>query len=133
MSSATTSTSSWLRGPLGTFTWRMLATVLGGEGICVVLGAFLARSVAATNDSATSDLQLGAGLVLGVLCFVAAGGMRRGWGLPLGWLVQALVLLSAVVVPMMLGVGLIFGALWVVCLRKGHQIDAALAERASIG
>ncbi len=111
----------------------MLATVLGGEGICVVLGAFLARSVAATNDSATSDWQLAGGLMLGLLCFVAAGGMRRGWGLPLGWVVQVLVLLSAIVVPMMLGVGLIFGALWVLCLRKGQQIDAVIAQQASLG
>ena len=118
---------------LGKFTWRMLATVLAGEGICVLLGATLARSVAAANDSSTTGLQLTGGIVLGLLCFVAAGGMRRCWGLPLGWVVQVLVLLSALVVPMMLGVALIFGAMWIVCLRKGRQIDVEQARRASLG
>ena len=60
---------------------------------------------------------------------VAAGLMRRPWGVTLGWVVQALTLLSALVVPMMLVVGLFFLALWVTCLVKGAQIDAEMARR----
>ena len=33
----------------------------------------------------------------------------------------------------MLGVALIFGAMWIVCLRKGRQIDVEQARRASLG
>jgi hypothetical protein len=43
--------------------------------------------------------------------------------------VQALTLLSALVVPMMLIVGLFFLALWVTCLVKGTQVDAVVARR----
>lgn len=121
---------SWLRGPLGKFTWRMLATVLAGQGLSVMLGAVLARSLAATSGEGSPAAQLWAGLGLGLACFVAAGGMRRGWGLPLGWLCQALTLASALVVPMMLWVGLMFLALWVYCLVRGPRIDAAVAARA---
>ncbi len=121
---------SWVRGPLGKFTWRMLAAVLGGEGICILLGAVLARSVAATAGSGDSGLRLWLGVALGLLCFAAAGGMRRGWGLPVGWAVQALTLASALVVPMMIWVALMFLALWTYCLHKGIRIDAMMAERA---
>ena len=55
--------------------------------------------------------------------------MRRPWGVTLGWVVQALTLLSALVVPMMFVVGLFFLALWVTCLVKGAQVDAEMARR----
>jgi hypothetical protein len=112
-------------GQTGKFTFRMLATVLGGQSICILLGALVARAIAATDEgsgSGTAYLVVGVGL--GVLCIVAAGLMRRPWGVTLGWVVQALTLLSALVVPMMLIV-----ALWVTCLVKGTQVDAVVARR----
>ncbi|MCA0179190.1 MAG: DUF4233 domain-containing protein [Actinobacteria bacterium] len=118
-----------MRAPLGKFTWRMLATVLAGQGISIMLGAVLARSLAATTGEGHPGVQLWSGLALGLLCFVAAGGMRRGWGLPLGWAIQVLTLASALIVPMMLWVGLMFLALWVYCRRKGPVLDAQIAER----
>lgn len=119
---------SWFRGPLGKFTWRMLAVVLAGQGLCILLGAVLARSMAATDGDRSPGLVLAIGCGLALLCFAAAGGMRRGWGLPIGWLVQVLSFASAVVVPAMLGVGLIFGSLWVLSLIKGARIDAQEAQ-----
>ncbi|NUO36147.1 MAG: DUF4233 domain-containing protein [Dermatophilaceae bacterium] len=117
-------------GLTGKFTFRMLATVLGGESICIVLGALVARGVSAANDGGgRSTAYLLVGFGLGALCVVAAGMMRRPWGLTLGWVVQALTLLSALVVPMMLVVGLFFLALWVTCLVKGAQIDAEMSRR----
>jgi hypothetical protein len=117
-------------GQTGKFTWRMLATVLGGESVCVLLAALVARGVTATDDpGARSTVYLLIGFGLGALCIVAAGLLRRPWGVTLGWVVQALILLSAFVVPMMLVVGLFFLALWVTCLVKGTQIDAAMARR----
>ena len=117
-------------GPTGTFTWRMLATVLGGQSICILLGALVARGVTAAGEAgARSTAYLLVGFGLGALCVVAAGLMRRPWGVTLGWVVQALTLLSALVVPMMLVVGLFFLALWVTCLVKGAQVDAEMARR----
>ena len=117
-------------GTTGKFTFRMLATVLGGQSICILLGALVARAVAATDEgSGSGTAYLVVGFGLGALCIVAAGLMRRPWGLTLGWVVQALTLLSAVVVPMMFVVGLFFVALWVTCLVKGAQVDAEMARR----
>ncbi|WP_020142661.1 DUF4233 domain-containing protein [Terracoccus sp. 273MFTsu3.1] len=117
-------------GQTGKFTFRMLATVLGGQAICILLGALVARAIAATDEgSGPSTAYLVVGLGLGALSIVAAGLMRRPWGVTLGWVVQALTLLSALVVPMMLIVGLFFLALWVTCLVKGAQVDAVVARR----
>ncbi|MGO4362191.1 DUF4233 domain-containing protein [Terrabacter sp. RAF57] len=117
-------------GQTGKFTFRMLATVLGGQAICILLGALVARAVAATDEgSGPSTAYLVVGLGLGALSIVAAGLMRRPWGVTLGWVVQVLTLLSALVVPMMLIVGLFFLALWVTCLVKGSQVDAVVARR----
>ena len=117
-------------GQTGTFTFRMLATVLGGQSICILLGALVARGVSAASDGGgRSTAYLLVGFGLGALCVVAAGLMRRPWGVTLGWVVQALTLLSALVVPMMFVVGLFFLALWVTCLVKGAQVDAVVARR----
>ena len=66
-----------------------------------------------------------------VLCLLAAGMMRRPWGVTLGWVVQALTLISAVVVPAMLLVGLLFLALWVLCMVQGARVDILQAQRAA--
>jgi len=117
-------------GQTGTFTFRMLATVLGGQSICILLGALVARGVSAASDGGgRSTAYLLVGFGLGALCVVAAGLMRRPWGVTLGWVVQALTLLSALVVPMMFVVGLFFLALWVTCLVKGAQVDEEMARR----
>ncbi|GAA2746065.1 hypothetical protein GCM10009868_30050 [Terrabacter aerolatus] len=117
-------------GQTGKFTFRMLATVLGGQSICILLGALVARAIAAADEGSRSGTAyLVVGLGLGALCIVAAGLMRRPWGVTLGWVVQALTLLSALVVPMMFVVGLFFLALWVTCLVKGAKVDAEMARR----
>src|SRR6478735_10559717 len=55
-------------GQTGKFTWRMLATVLGGESVCVLLAALVARGVTATDDpGARSTVYLLIGFGLGAL------------------------------------------------------------------
>ena len=121
-----------LAGPLGKFTWRMLATVLAGQGISISLGALVARGMAIASGHPNPDLFMWGGLGLALLCLVSAGLMRRPVGLPLGWLCQALTLLSAIVVPTMLIVGLIFLGLWVLCLVQGTKIEKMVAARETI-
>ena len=119
-------------GITGKFTYRMLATVLAGQSVCLFLGALVARAVTASggdDGSGTAYLVVGCGLA--VLCVLAAGSMRRPWGVTFGWVIQALTLLSALVVPMMFFVWLIFLALWVGCLVQGDKVDRLDARRAA--
>ena len=118
-------------GTTGKFTWRMLATVLGGEAVCIALGALVARGLAATDTASTASptAYLVVGIGLAALAIVAAGTLRRPWGITLGWVVQALTLLSALVVPLMLVVGIFFLTMWVTCLIQGARIDAEVAQR----
>jgi len=119
-----------LVGRTGRLTWRTLATTLGGQSLVLLFGALVARgqAIAAGRDDAGTLLWGGCGLAL--LAIVAAGLMRGPLGLPLGWLVQLLTWLSALVVPAMLGVALVFTAIWVLCLVKGQEADALVAARA---
>lgn len=119
-----------LYGRLGAFTWRMLATVLAGQGVVVFLGALVARALASAEGDERSGTWLWVGSGLALLCFLAAGMLRRPWGVTLGWAIQALTFATALVVPAMLAVGPIFLALWVTCLVQGRRVDVAQAERA---
>ncbi|WP_324144025.1 DUF4233 domain-containing protein [Intrasporangium sp.] len=108
----------------------MLAAVLFGQSICVFFGALVARAIAATGpDSGLSTTYLLVGTGLAVLSLVAAGLMRRPFGVTLGWVVQVLTLTSALVVSAMLVVGLIFLAMWIAFFIMGSRIDQAQAER----
>lgn len=116
-------------GHLGKFTWRMLATVLAGQGVVIFLGALVARALADAGGDARSGVWLWVGVGLAVLCLVVAGLMRRPWGVTLGWVMQAATFAAALVVPMMLAVGLIFLAIWVLCMVQGDRVDRLQAER----
>ncbi len=120
-----------LTGRLGTFTWRMLAMVLGSQGVVILLGALVARGTALAEGADNAQTLLWLGVGLAVVAFVGAGLMRGPLGLPVGWVVQVLTWASAVVVPAMIGVGLVFTGLWVLCLVKGRQIDATMQARES--
>ena len=95
-------------GTLGKFTWRMLATVLGSQSILIFFGALVARGNAIAAGDAEGGRLLTVGSLLAVAAIVAAGLMRTSLGLPLGWLVQIATWASALVVPAMIGVGLVF-------------------------
>lgn len=74
--------------------------------------------------------------VITVLCVVAAATLPRkamgsGVGLTLGHIAQACVLLTAFVMPMMLIVGVIYTAMWVVAVYWGKRIDREATEWAN--
>ena len=116
-------------GSLGRFTWRMLATVLAAQGIVVFLGALVARGLANAVGDDRDSTWLWVGIGLAVLCFLAAGLMRRPWGVTLGWLIQVATFVSAAVVPAMLAVGVIFLALWVGSLILCRRVEDQMAAR----
>jgi Protein of unknown function (DUF4233) len=104
-------------------TRRLAAVVIGSQGLAVFFGALVARGIAAADRESTAGGLLLVGSVFAVVCVLAAGLMRRPWGVTLGWVMQVATLLSALVVPMMLVVGLVFLALWVTALVQGVAMD----------
>jgi hypothetical protein len=119
-----------LYGRQGKFTFRLLALALLGQAVILSFFALVARGNAiASGDPEGGTRLLWVGLGLAGLALVASGLMRGPVGITLGWVVQVLTWVSAVVVPVMVGVALVFTALWVLLLVQGMKVDALVAQR----
>jgi hypothetical protein len=99
---------------------RLCSVVLGFEGLVVFFGALVASRM--SDVSAGTALAVGGGLALAAI--LATGALRSPYGIKIGWAVQVLVLATGVIVPAMVVMGLIFGALWVSALRIGEIVAA---------
>lgn len=73
------------------------------------------------------------GLVVAALMIVTAGAVHTRAGVIVGWVLQAVVALSAILVPAMLLVALIFGGLWGFSMIQGPRIEARARSAASEG
>ncbi len=106
-------------------TRRLCSVVLIFEGFVVFFGALVASRMSDDVSSGTA-LAVGGGLALG--CVLATGLLRSAAGIPVGWALQALVLATALIVPAMLFMGLLFGALWIAALRIGSMVAEGLSS-----
>lgn len=106
----------------GGSTQKALASiVLGFELIIVVLMGLTIFGLG-TLDPRELGLFLGGGLALLIIAGLAL--MRVGRvGLVIGWIVHLLMLLTGIVLPVAVFVGLIFTALWTFCMVRGAKID----------
>lgn len=103
---------------------RQLAGIaIGTQSLILFFGALVAWGMANANGSAHKNLYLWVGIGLAVLCLYASASMRKPLGIPLGWVLQAATLLTAVVVPGMIVAGLLFLALWITALVQGDKMD----------
>jgi hypothetical protein len=117
-------------GRQGRFTVRLLAVALVGQAVILSFFALVARGNAvAAGKPDDGDRLLWVGLALSALSLVAAGLMRSPVGITLGWLVQVLTWASALLVPAMVGVAIVFTVLWVLLLVQGAKVDRIVAER----
>jgi len=121
---------SWLRhirftGVPGNATLRLASIVLGGLALALFFGGLVGRQLelAHDGDTALANWIFVGGIVLSLLAVVAAGSLRRPWGLTLGWVVLALTALSALVLTPMAIVAGLFGALWVLALVQGPKME----------
>lgn len=98
---------------------RLCAVVLSFEGLVVFFGALAASRL--SND-VSSGVALGVGGGLALACILATGLLRSPLGIQVGWGVQVLVLATGVVLPAMIAMGLLFGALWIFALHIGAMV-----------
>ena len=94
--------------------------VLGLEAVVLLLAIPVLLSL--TSAGAAGAWALAA---LAVVAVAAAGLFRRdpGTALALGWGVQGAALLAGVLVPAMVAVGVMFGALWWAAVHFGGKVD----------
>lgn len=104
------------------------SSVLSMEAIVILLATSLAAS-----GSDRAGLIWAIGAVLIVLLVAATRTMASPRGVVIGWVMQVLVLATAVVVPGMLVVGGIFAVLWFFAVRNGRRVDALRADTAGEG
>ncbi len=104
----------------------LCSSVLVMEALVVLLATSLATSGGSVANTA---LAWTLGLILMALLALAPATLRFRWGLTLGWILQLLVLASALVVGWtMLVVGGIFVVLWWWAIQNGSRVDAQKAE-----
>ncbi|MGC5583233.1 DUF4233 domain-containing protein [Ornithinimicrobium sp. W1679] len=126
---------SLLRPPVpGPMTRRLCGAALVAQSVSVFFGALVVWQLArVTGGDAFADpvVLLVGGIALALLCLLASGALRSRAGVWLGWLCQLLTLASALVLPAMAVVAVLFGGLWWLCLTQGQRIDADRARWAA--
>jgi hypothetical protein len=101
--------------------------VLGFESVVMFLAALVAFGLKALPALPA----LGGGALLCVALLAGAALLRFRWGYALGWILQAAIIASAFLVPVMWIVGVLFVALWTYCMVVGARIDREKAAAAA--
>lgn len=104
-----------MRSPLRT----IAASILVLEAFVLFFAAIVAKDL---SDLTPATALVGGG-ALALLCVLTAGLLRMRAGYAIGWVLQAVMIATGVVVPMMFGIGLLFAALWAVGLHQGARIE----------
>lgn len=97
----------------------------------IVLG--LTTPVLVHDEDLSTAQGLWVGLGLCVACLLVAGMLRARWAYGLGWAIQAASLGLGYFTPVMIVLGVIFGALWLSAVRLGATIDRDKAAAAGTG
>jgi len=98
----------------------LCSSVLAMEAILVLLALPL---VVGGIDAQWTTWAVGVGIAVMVLLIVSIGGLRRGWGVGLGWFLQIVLVASGVLVPLMFFLGGVFLALWLAAIVIGGRVD----------
>ena len=90
---------------------------------------FVAGMANAGAVDASAGAIWGLGLWLVVMLGYAAGQQKKTWGMWLGWVLQAPMIVGFLIDPAIAIIGVMFLALWITALRLGGRIDRERAER----
>lgn len=107
-------------------TQKALASIVLGFELIIVVLIGLTIFGLGVLEPRELGLYIGGALALG--CVLGLALMRVGRaGIIIGWIVHALMLATAILLPPALIVGGLFTALWIYCMIKGSDIDRARA------
>ena len=107
----------------------LTSIVLGFESIVVFLGGLTVYGLRALPDPVEPWWGIVGGVVLAVAAIVISGAVRHPWGIALGWALQAVIALGGFLVPALVFVALVFGALYAYATIKGGELDRRNAQR----
>lgn len=107
-----------------TATESLLSIVLALEAILVFFVMLTAFGLKALPPAAA----FGGGVALIVVLVLTGRLVRYRWGVWLGWLLQAVLVATGILLPVMYFIGLGFAAIWIFCFVKGGQLDRAKAQ-----
>lgn len=93
--------------------------VLTFEAIVVGLAALVVNGLQAASPA----VALGGGAAVCVALFATAASLRFTWAPAVGWILQAIVILSGIYVTMMFVIGALFAAIWTYAMFNGVRID----------
>lgn len=99
------------------------AIVLVFESVIVFLGGLAIYGLRALPAGIAPWWGIVAGSVVALLMLLTTGMLRWQWGIAVGWVLQAIVAASALLVPAMGLVALIFGGMWAYATIKGASLD----------
>lgn len=102
---------------------QLAGATIGCQSLVLFFFALVSWGLANSTGDGKKNLYLTIGIVLAVLCLYSSASMRKSLGLPLGWALQVATLATAIVMPSMLIVGIIFLALWVTAVVQGEKMD----------
>ena len=107
------------------------ASVLALEAIVVILAIPVVVVVGTINVPAPVGIT--AGVVLALALIVLARYVTRPWAVPVGWVLQVLVVATGILAPPMLVVGGVFAILWGVAIKLGRQVDSGSGSGQAAG
>jgi hypothetical protein len=99
---------------------RLCATVLIFEVVVIGLAIPVAITIAHTKP-ATAGITGGVLAVLAIVLAAVVGRPGQQWALVAGSVLQAAVIATGAVVPVMYGLGAIFAALWATAIWLGRR------------
>ncbi len=107
------------------------ASVLALEAIVVILAIPVVVVVGTINVPPAVGIT--AGVILALALIVLARYVTRPWAIPVGWILQVLVVATGVLAPAMFIVGGTFAVLWGVAIKLGRQVDGGSDPDAAAG
>lgn len=103
------------------------STVLLLEAFVVLFATLVVFGL--RSDAIPAGLILGAGLVLSIAFIASCALLTRSYGILIGWILQALIIATGIIEPMMFLVGVLFALTWFYGVRTGARLDRENAER----
>jgi hypothetical protein len=101
-------------------TESLLSIVLGLEAVLVF---FIALTVFGLHALPPAE-AFGGGAVLALLLALATRVVRYPWGVWVGWVLQAVLVATGILLPALYIAAAFFVALWVFCFVRARQLEA---------